>query len=197
MSKQTRQKSSKPAAAGRSARTAKPAAKAKVPAGAARNAPAAQPPLLAEGAPAPAFELPRDGGGTVALADYAGRKLVIYFYPRANTPGCTREAIDFSRLAREFAGCGTDVIGVSADSVKAQDSFRDKHALTTPLLSDPAHAMLAAYGAWGEKKLYGRTFEGIIRTTVLIGADGRVARIWRNVKVDGHADAVLAAAQAL
>jgi thioredoxin-dependent peroxiredoxin len=152
---------------------------------------------VAEGAKAPNFRLPRDGGGTVSLGDYAGQKLVLFFYPRANTPGCTREAIDFTRLANDFAKCGTAVLGVSADTVKAQDSFRDKHRLAVPLVSDERHEMLEAYGAWGEKSLYGRKFLGIIRSTVLIGADGRVARIWRNVKVDGHAGQVLAAAQNL
>ncbi|UFZ05511.1 redoxin domain-containing protein [Bradyrhizobium ontarionense] len=152
---------------------------------------------LAEGAKAPAFRLPRDGGGTVSLADHAGRKLVLFFYPKANTPGCTKEAIDFTRLSKDFAAAGTAVLGVSADTVKAQDSFRDKHGLAVPLISDETHEMLEAYGAWGEKSLYGRKFLGIIRSTVLIGADGRVAKIWRNVKVDGHADAVLAAARDL
>jgi thioredoxin-dependent peroxiredoxin len=147
--------------------------------------------------PAPDFALPRDGGGTVSLADYRGRKLVLFFYPRANTPGCTKEAIDFTRLAGAFADSGTAVLGVSADTVKAQDSFRDKHKLAIPLISDERHQMLEAYGAWGEKSLYGRKFMGIIRSTVLIGSDGRIARIWRNVKVDGHADAVLAAAREL
>ena len=142
---------------------------------------------------APAFQLPRDGGGSVSLADYAGRKLVLFFYPRADTPGCTREAIDFTRLSDAFAEEGTAVLGVSADSVSAQDSFRDKHQLAVPLISDETHGMLEAYGAWGEKSMYGRTFIGIIRTTVLIGSDGRIARIWRNVRVDGHADEVLAA----
>ena len=152
---------------------------------------------LAEGARAPAFRLPRDGGDTVSLADYAGKKLVLFFYPRANTPGCTREAIDFTRLKGAFADAGTQVLGVSADTVKAQESFRSKHQLAVPLISDERHEMLEAYGAWGEKSLYGRKFLGIIRTTVLVGADGRVARIWRNVRVDGHADAVLEAARAL
>ncbi len=152
---------------------------------------------LAEGAKAPDFTLPRDGGGTVALSDYARQMLVLFFYPKANTPGCTREAIDFTRLAKEFAAAGTAVLGVSADTVKAQDNFRDKHGLAVPLVSDETHAMLEAYGAWGEKSLYGRKFLGIIRSTVLIGADGRVAKIWRNVKVDGHADTVLAAARDL
>jgi peroxiredoxin Q/BCP len=152
---------------------------------------------LAEGAKAPSFALPRDGGGTVSLADYAGQKLVLFFYPKANTPGCTKEAIDFTRLSNDFAAAGTAVLGVSADTVKAQDSFRDKHGLAVPLISDETHDMLTAYGAWGEKSLYGRKFLGIIRSTVLIGADGRVAKVWRNVKVDGHADTVLAAARDL
>jgi thioredoxin-dependent peroxiredoxin len=153
--------------------------------------------ILQEGATAPDFTLPRDGGGAVRSADYAGRKLVLFFYPKANTPGCTREAIDFTRLREDFATSGTTVLGVSADSVKAQDGFRDKHQLTVPLLSDPQHEMLEAYGVWGEKSLYGRKFLGIIRSTILIGDDGRIAKIWRNVKVDGHAEAVLAAARAL
>jgi len=133
----------------------------------------------------------------IDLSDYAGKKLVLFFYPRADTPGCTREAIDFTRLKSAFAESGTEVLGISADSLGAQERFRDKHKLAVPLISDETHQMLEAYGAWGEKSLYGRTFLGIIRTTVLIGADGKVARIWRHVKVDGHADQVLAAAQAL
>jgi peroxiredoxin Q/BCP len=152
---------------------------------------------LAEGAKAPAFRLPRDGGETVALGDFAGRKLVLFFYPRADTPGCTKEAIDFTRLAGAFAETQTAVLGVSADPQKAQEAFRDKHQLATPLVSDEAHGMLEAYGVWGEKSMYGRTFQGIIRTTVLVGTDGRIRRIWRNVKVDGHADEVLAAVRAL
>jgi peroxiredoxin Q/BCP len=151
--------------------------------------------VLAEGAKAPAFHLPRDGGTRVSLADYAGQKLVLFFYPRADTPGCTKEAIDFTRLAGGFAAAGTAVVGVSADTAKAQEAFRNKHRLSVPLASDEKHEMLEAYGAWGEKSMYGRTFEGIIRTTVLIGADGRILKVWRNVRVDGHADEVLAAAQ--
>jgi thioredoxin-dependent peroxiredoxin len=153
--------------------------------------------LLVEGSDAPAFYLPRDGSGTVGLPDFSGRKLVLFFYPRADTPGCTREAIDFTRLSEAFAESGTAVLGISADPVKAQEKFRDKHKLSMPLVSDEKHTMLQAYGAWGEKSMYGKTFLGIIRTTVLIGADGRVARVWRHVKVDGHAEAVLAAARAL
>jgi peroxiredoxin Q/BCP len=140
--------------------------------------------------------LPRDGGNAVSLSDYAGQKLVIFFYPRADTPGCTREAIDFTRLKDAFAAAGTAIIGVSGDAPKAQEAFRNKHRLAVPLASDETHGMLEAYGAWGEKSMYGRTFEGIIRSTVLIGPDGKIARIWRNVRVDGHADEVLAASQA-
>jgi peroxiredoxin Q/BCP len=151
---------------------------------------------LTEGARAPAFRLPRDGGDSVSLSDYSGRKLVLFFYPRADTPGCTKEAIDFTRLASAFAENQTSILGVSADPLKAQESFRDKHQLSVPLVSDERHEMLQAYGAWGEKSMYGRTFQGILRTTVLIGADGRILKIWRNVKVDGHAEAVLAAARA-
>ncbi len=150
---------------------------------------------LAEGAKAPAFRLPRDGADSVALSDYAGKKLVVFFYPRADTPGCTKEAIDFTRLAGAFAESQTSVLGVSADPPKAQEAFRNKHDLTIPLLSDEAQGMLRAYGVWGEKSMYGKTFLGILRTTVLIGTDGRIVKIWRNVRVDGHADDVLAAAR--
>jgi thioredoxin-dependent peroxiredoxin len=153
-------------------------------------------PTLAEGAKAPSFHLPRDGGKTVSLTDYAGQKLVVFFYPRADTPGCTREAIDFTRLKDAFTAARTAVIGVSGDPLKAQEAFRSKHELSVALASDEKHEMLRAYGAWGEKSMYGRTFEGILRTTVLIGADGQIVKIWRNVRVDGHADQVLAAARA-
>jgi thioredoxin-dependent peroxiredoxin len=152
---------------------------------------------LSEGAKAPDFRLPRDGGGTVSLSEYSGKKLVLFFYPRADTPGCTREAIDFSRLANAFAESKTAVLGVSADPPKAQEAFRDKHQLVTPLVSDEQHKMLEAYGVWGEKSMYGKTFHGVLRTTFLIGANGRILKIWRNVKVDGHADEVLAAVRAL
>jgi peroxiredoxin Q/BCP len=176
--------------------TARSRAKAANPSPKKAGAPAASRSALAEGAPAPSFSLPRDGGSTVSLGDYAGKKLVLFFYPRADTPGCTREAIDFTRLAGAFAGSRTSVLGISADPIKAQEAFRNKHQLSVPLASDEAHAMLQAYGAWGEKSMYGRTFLGILRTTVLVGADGRIVRVWRNVRVDGHADEVLAAAQA-
>jgi thioredoxin-dependent peroxiredoxin len=150
---------------------------------------------LTEGARAPDFRLPRDGGDTVSLSDYSGKKLVLFFYPRADTPGCTKEAIDFTRRASAFGESRTAILGISADSPRTQEAFRDKHQLSVPLLSDETHGMLKAYGAWGEKSMYGRTFQGILRTTVLIGADGRIIRIWRHVKVDGHADEVLAVAR--
>jgi thioredoxin-dependent peroxiredoxin len=189
-------KTTRPKPAAASAATTQPTARPKGSVKAATKAGAGKVELI-EGQLAPAFNLPRDGGGHVALSDFAGRKLVLFFYPRANTPGCTKEAMDFSRLAPAFKASGTTVLGLSADSIKSQNSFRDKQKLTIPLLSDEKREALEAYGVWGEKSLYGRIFLGVLRTTVLIGADGRIARIWRNVKVDGHADAVLAAAKAL
>jgi thioredoxin-dependent peroxiredoxin len=151
---------------------------------------------LAPGDKAPAFRLPRDGGGTVSLGDFKGRNLVLYFYPRADTPGCTVESKAFSDLAKAFAKIDTAILGVSADPVKAQDAFKAKHRLAIPLASDETHKMLDAYGVWGEKSMYGKKFMGITRTTFLIGKDGRIANIWRKVKVEGHADEVLAAARA-
>lgn len=152
---------------------------------------------LAVGDRAPAFTLPRDGGGKVSLSDFRGRKLVLYFYPKADTPGCTREAADFSRLAKDFARAGTDILGVSADPLKKQDAFKARHGLAIPLASDEETRMLQAYGVWGEKSMYGRKFMGITRTTMLISGDGRIAKIWPKVKVEGHAQEVLAAAKAL
>jgi len=151
----------------------------------------------AAGAKAPDFTLLGDDGGKVSLKDFRGKKLVLYFYPKADTPGCTREAIAFSGLKAKFAKADTAILGVSADPVKAQDVFKRKHKLAIPLASDETHKMLADYGVWGEKSMYGRTFMGITRATFLIGPDGRVARVWPKVKVDGHAEEVLAAAKAL
>ena len=152
---------------------------------------------LKAGAKAPDFALPRDGGGTVSLSEFKGRKLVVYFYPKADTEGCTREAIAFSGLKAKFATADTEIIGVSADPVRAQDRFRDKHKLKIALASDETKKMLEAYGVWGEKSMYGRKYFGIVRTTYLLGPDGRIARVWDNVKVAGHAEDVLAAAKAL
>lgn len=155
------------------------------------------PATLTEGATAPAFTLPRDGGGQVSLRDYKGRKLVLYFYPKADTSGCTRQAIAFSRHAKAFAKAGTDILGVSADPVRRQDKFKTKYDLTIPLGSDETHRMLQAYGVWIEKSMYGRRYMGIARTTFLIGPDGRIARIWPKVTIEGHAEEVLAAAKAI
>jgi thioredoxin-dependent peroxiredoxin len=152
---------------------------------------------IAEGAKAPTFRLPRDGGDQIGLSDFKGRKLVIFFYPRADTPGCTTESKEFSGLAKDFEKAGTALLGVSADPVKAQDAFKTKHKLTVPLASDETKEMLQSYGVWGEKSMYGKTFMGTTRTTVLIGPDGRIAKIWPKVKVADHAKDVLAAAQAL
>jgi thioredoxin-dependent peroxiredoxin len=152
---------------------------------------------LEPGAKAPAFSLPRDGGGNVSLADFAGRKLVLYFYPRADTPGCTKEAIEFSRLKAAFGRAGTDILGVSADPVSAQDKFKAKHKLAIPLASDEKRKMLEAYGAWQQKSLYGRKFMGIVRMTYLIGPDLRIAQVWPKVSVAGHAEEVLVAAKTL
>jgi peroxiredoxin Q/BCP len=155
------------------------------------------PAKLAPGSKAPAFSLPRDGGGTVSLTDYKGQNLVLYFYPRADTPGCTVESKAFSALSAAFAKAKTAVLGVSADPVKAQDAFKAKHGLAIPLASDETHAMLNAYGVWGEKSMYGKKFMGITRTTFLLGPDGRIAHVWPKVKVEGHVEEVLAAAKAL
>jgi peroxiredoxin Q/BCP len=152
---------------------------------------------LAEGDKAPAFTLPRDDGGTVSLADYKGRKLVLYFYPKADTPGCTREAMAFSALKARFAKAGTDILGVSADPVKRQAKFKTKYDLAIALGSDETHKMLEDYGVWTEKSMYGRSYMGIARVTFLIGPTGRIARIWPKVKVEGHAEEVLEAAKAL
>jgi peroxiredoxin Q/BCP len=151
----------------------------------------------APGTKAPSFSLPDDGGGTVSLADFAGRKLVLYFYPRADTTGCTKEAIDFSRLRGDFGRANTAIVGVSADPVPALTKFKAKHKLAIALASDETHRMLEAYGVWQEKSLYGRKFLGVVRTTFLIGPDGRIAKVWPKVSVDGHAAEVLAAAKAL
>jgi peroxiredoxin Q/BCP len=155
------------------------------------------PEQLAPGAKAPAFSLPRDGGGMVSLADFAGSKLVLYFYPRADTTGCTKEAMDFSRLEGAFARAGVQILGVSADPVPAQVKFKAKYKLAIALASDETHRMLEAYGVWQQKTLYGRKFMGIVRTTFLIGPDARIANVWPKVSVEGHAEDVLAAAKSL
>ena len=152
---------------------------------------------LLAGTKAPAFALPCDGGGTVSLRDFKGRNLVLYFYPKADTPGCTTEAIAFSGLCTAFAKTGTDILGVSADPVAAQDKFKSKQKLKITLASDETRKMLKAYGAWGEKSMYGRKFMGVLRKTFLIDKRGRIARVWPKVSVSGHAEEVLDAARSL
>lgn len=150
-----------------------------------------------EGRAAPDFSLPTDDGRQVALRDFADKKLVVFFYPRADTPTCTKEAVDFTRLAAKFAAADTVLLGVSDDPVRKQKRFSDKHKLKTALGSDEAGQMIRAYGVWGEKQMYGRTFEGVLRSTFLIDRKGRIARIWRVARIDGHAAEVLEAARAL
>ena len=152
---------------------------------------------LEPGRPAPAVRLPRDGGGEVSLADFAGRKVVLFFYPKDDTSGCTAEASEFSRRLAEFEAAGAVVLGVSKDGVASHDKFRDKHALGVPLLSDQDSDVTERFGAWVEKSMYGRKYMGTDRSTFLIDADGRIARVWRKVKVPGHVEEVLAAVQAL
>lgn len=144
---------------------------------------------------APSFSLPANGGRTVNLTDFAKRKLVIYFYPKDNTPGCTTEAIDFTAAIKDFDKANTDIVGVSADSVKKHENFIDKHGLAITLLSDEDQKMLNAYGVWVEKNMYGRKFMGIERATYLIGTDGKIEQIWRKVRVKDHVEAVLEAAR--
>jgi len=152
---------------------------------------------LAVGDLAPDFDLPTDGGGQAKLSDYRGRKLVLYFYPKDDTTGCTNEANGFSELAADFAKVGTAVIGVSKDSVKSHDKFKAKYGLEFTLASDVEGKVVEAYGSWVQKKLYGREYMGIDRSTFLIDGEGRVRKLWRKVKVTGHVAEVLAQAQAL
>ena len=152
---------------------------------------------LAVGSKAPAFSVPTDGGCRVSLADFHGRKLVLYFYPKADTSGCTREALDFTKLAPAFASANADILAVSADPVQALDKFKAKHKLAVALGSDETRRALTAYGVWAQKSMYGRKFMGVIRTTVLIGPDGRIARVWEKVRVPGHAEEALGAVKAL
>ncbi len=152
--------------------------------------------MIQEGKKAPAFALPDDRGEKVRLKDFAGRYLVIYFYPKDMTPGCTTEAQEFRDAADRLAALDAAVVGVSKDPVSRHAKFRDKYELNFPLLSDEEGSVLEKYGAWGEKKLYGRTFDGIIRSTVVVGPDGKVVKHFPKVRVKGHVEAVLAAVEA-
>lgn len=151
--------------------------------------------MLQPGDEAPDFTLPRGGGGEFTLSDLRGRKVVLYFYPRDDTPGCTTEALDFTARLGAFEAAGATVVGVSRDDVASHERFRDKHGIGVILLSDLEGKVSEAYGAWGEKKMYGKVSQGMIRSTFLIGEDGRIREVWRNVRVPSHADKVLAAVE--
>ncbi|MDO9415317.1 peroxiredoxin [Pararhizobium sp.] len=152
---------------------------------------------LSIGTDAPGFTLPRDGGGTVSLAALLGKPVVIFFYPKDNTSSCTVESIDFSRLEQDFSNAGATIVGMSPDSVKSHDKFVKKHSLSVILASDEDRSTLETYGVWKEKSMYGHKYMGVERTTVLVDAKGKIARVWDKVKVKGHADEVLAAVRAL
>ena len=152
---------------------------------------------LAVGDEAPDFSLPGDAGDTLTLASFAGKALVLYFYPKDDTAGCTQQALAFQAQAAAFDKAGAAILGISPDSPASHAKFKAKHGLDLPLASDEAKTTLEAYGVWKEKSMYGRSYMGMERTTLLIGADGKIARIWPKVKVKGHAEEVLAAAQAV
>ncbi|MEM8576260.1 MAG: thioredoxin-dependent thiol peroxidase [Pseudomonadota bacterium] len=153
--------------------------------------------MLETNAPAPDFTLPQTDGSDVTLSDLQGQPVVLYFYPKDDTPGCTKESIAFSEQLQAFADAGAKVFGVSKDSVAKHGKFTAKHDLIVPLLSDENGTVCEDYGVWKEKNMYGKTYMGIERTTVLIGADGNVVQVWPKVKVPGHAEKVLEAVQAL
>jgi peroxiredoxin Q/BCP len=146
---------------------------------------------------APDFTLPRDGGGMVTLSDLRGAPVVLFFYPRDDTSGCTKEAIGFTEAGADFESAGVKVFGISKDSVASHDKFVAKHDLGIPLLSDESGTTYEDYGVWAEKSMYGKKFMGIERSTFLIASDGTIAQAWRKVKVPGHVEAVLEAARAL
>jgi thioredoxin-dependent peroxiredoxin len=152
---------------------------------------------LAAGDPAPDFDLPTDGGGRIRLADLKDRPVVLYFYPKDDTPGCTKEAQGFAEAHPAFAEAGIALVGVSKDDVKSHDRFKAKYGLPFALAADEGGSVVEAYGSWVEKSMYGKTYMGIDRSTFLIDGAGTVRQVWRKVKVPGHVDEVLAAAQGL
>ncbi|NQV20371.1 MAG: peroxiredoxin [Rhodospirillales bacterium] len=152
---------------------------------------------LEPGNKAPNFKLPRDGGGTLSLSELTGQSVVLYFYPKDDTPGCTTEAVEFSALLPKFKRAGTIVVGVSKDPVAKHDKFIKKHDLKVSLVSDEDGKVLEAYDVWVEKMNYGRKYMGIERSTFLIDKAGKIARVWRKVRVKGHVDEVLEAAKTL
>lgn len=140
---------------------------------------------------APDFDLPRDGGGSLRLSGLRGKSVVLFFYPKDDTSGCTQEAIEFSGLKVEFAAAGAVLVGMSPDSARKHDKFKAKHGLTVDLVSDENKETLEAYGVWTEKSMYGRKYMGVERSTFLIDPEGKIAKVWRKVKVPGHARSVL------
>jgi peroxiredoxin Q/BCP len=151
---------------------------------------------LAEGDTAPDFQMPATAGRTVSRESYHGKPFILYFYPKADTPGCTKEACAFQEAMPHLEEIGLDVIGVSPDKIKPIEKFATKFGLTFPLASDEGHAVADRYGTWVEKSMYGRKYMGMERTTFLIGSDGKVLKVWRKVSVTGHADDVMKAARA-
>lgn len=152
---------------------------------------------LKEGVNAPDFNLPKDGEGSVSLSEHKGQIVVVYFYPKDLTPGCTTQALDFTAMKQKFDDANVAIIGISADTAARHDKFKAKHGLTITLGADEQHDAIKAYGVWVEKNMYGRKYMGIERTTFLIDAEGKIAHIWRKVRVKGHVKDVLEAAQAL
>ena len=146
--------------------------------------------MLAKGTQAPEFCLPNQSNEKVCLQDYKGKWVVLYFYPKDNTSGCTQEAIDFTEFIDEFEQLDSIVLGVSPDSVKSHQNFISKHDLKVVLLSDPDHSVLQQYGVWQKKTMYGREYMGVVRSTYLVDPDGVIRDVWEKVKVNGHADAV-------
>ncbi len=153
--------------------------------------------MIKEGDVAPGFKLPKDGGDEFDLADYAGKTVVLYFYPKDDTTGCTKQAQNFSENVEKFASMGAEVVGVSPDAAKSHDKFKAKHGLAITLVADPEKQAIEAYSVWAEKKMYGKAYMGVDRSTFVIGPDGRIAKVWRGVKVPGHVDEVLKAVEAL
>lgn len=150
---------------------------------------------LVTGDKAPDFSLPDQDDSVVSLADYAGRRVIVYFYPADDTPGCTKEACQFNERLEDFSGAGIEILGISPDKAAVHRRFREQYSLEVRLLTDADHAVMESFGAWGEKTLYGRTSVGVIRSTFLVGADGLIEQAWYNVKADGHAATVLALVQ--
>ncbi len=153
--------------------------------------------MINEGDVAPSFKLPSDGGGEFDLSAHAGKIIVLYFYPKDDTTGCTKQAQGFSENVDKFSALGAEIVGVSPDPAKSHDKFKTKHNLAITLIADPDKQAIEAYGVWAEKKMYGKAYMGVDRSTFLIGPDGRIAKVWRSVKVPGHVEEVLAAVEAL